>query len=107
MSSRLQTAAAAAVGTGSGGGQRVVDCHALLVSLLELVNHHQGACGDSVYLTRAFDACLALAVTALGRCAQDMQLANLVCALLNQAAVKLRSVTTAPAVREVRHSVVS
>ena len=27
-----------------------VDCHGLLVGILELLNHLQGACGDGVYV---------------------------------------------------------
>eukprot|EP00750_Incisomonas_marina_P020659 INCI4066.3.p1 GENE.INCI4066.3~~INCI4066.3.p1 ORF type:complete len:1208 (-),score=171.45 INCI4066.3:410-4033(-) len=72
-----------------------VDCHGLLVGILELLNHLQGACGDGVYTSRGFDTCLSLAVTALGSFARDAKLGMLVCSLLNQAAYKLRSSTNA------------
>ena len=67
-----------------------VQCHGLLVGLLELFNHFQGACGKSVYSLQAFDTYLSIAIACLGHFARDMRLGMMVSALLNQAARTLR-----------------
>jgi len=77
-------------------GSPSVNCHGLLIGVVELVNQHQGACGDAIYATSSFETAFSLAVTTLGHFARDARLAMLVCSFLNQAAYKLRSTTDVP-----------